>query len=44
MASDPRIRKELSECGPDNTSGVQAVAIDGNIHELNGQILGSEGT
>ena len=45
MSSDPRIRKELSECGPTNTSGVIAVPVTpNNIHILNGQILGSEGT
>jgi ubiquitin-conjugating enzyme (huntingtin interacting protein 2) len=45
MSSDPRIRKELAECGPDNKSGVIATPKNAsNIHILDGQILGSEDT
>mmetsp|Transcript_8175 Transcript_8175/g.14830 ORF Transcript_8175/g.14830 Transcript_8175/m.14830 type:complete len:192 (+) Transcript_8175:117-692(+) len=44
MSSDPRIRKELKECGPDNGSGVFAVPVGDDIHDLRGEILGSEDT
>jgi len=44
QSNNPRIRKELSDCSPTNGSGVSAVAINGDIHRLNGTIKGSEDT
>ena len=43
MSSDPRIRKELAECAANANCGVTAIAINNNIHKLDGQILGSQG-